>query len=167
MMDLVKDEDSVDVIIHVGTKHLSGSTTVYIPKLNASEKCSIDFTAMGRSDNDTFDPWGRFIGGATSTLLAPCNVRLEAAESASTLAYVNNVDLPSLGVRSGTNMFINPNSRQVLGGRLLMPFKSDHVVQKGDSLGHFHGLPVILFHEFTHTVLAGKHDARCTFAACS
>ena len=147
MRKLVRHSGEVDVVIHLGTNHISGRAEVYVPHLKRRVECSIDFS---EGIDKAFDHLGRYVGNGVA--LRPV-LGFKWPRDKSIRAFVTIGKNDAVGSRPGRDMFVNP--KWATKEDSLRPVRDNHTIQLGEELRQLKRLPNTMFHEFSHTVLLG------------
>ena len=153
MQKLVTHEKDIDVTFHLGTDHLSGKTTVWLPPVHAFYPCVLDLTKAA------YDSQGNFVG-QDSTWRAHAITGFDPGVRSPT-AYCVMEDDNVIGSAGGTHVFMNPET--LTKANALAPFIMDpgSRLEIGDSFNKIMSLPGTVFHEFCHSVLLGPVGERC------
>ena len=153
MMQPVKDDKQVDVVIHIGTDHLTSHTMVYVSKLNCREFCVIDLSLP-----NAFDETGAY--NLDSKALIPAANMFEDPCMEDTDAFVMAESDPVLAFQSGNYIFLRPSAVRNPAALVQSDRNIPSNIHEGDPIDAYSHLTHVLFHELTHSLLLGEEGER-------
>ena len=150
LYQLVENETEVDITFHVGSKHLSGATEVFIKDTNKNVECVIDLSKRNAFDhNGTYQP-------SSQALLPEDTGRFDGAHNTDLQAFSTGSGSRHLGFKSGSQIFINP--RNFHESDCLAPIEGERIVKEADLIDDYHKLPALLLHELCHSSIMGPAE---------